>query len=386
MDRISEIQARLAAINAEIDTAEGDALTALETESRSLLAELKSIEQTTAARNALRASIAAGAGTPAPAAQQPNPEQRTAEQRAADDFRNTGRMTIPGEEARALLISSGTLVKPNKNRTDLQEAPGVQVSSIVDLIHIEDCAGMSSYTVPYVVDGPDAAGDHVEGQAGAMSDLGSFGYKTITPHDVIVLGQVSKQAKKQTNVKYAEKVRTNAHLALRKKAVVLVNTAMKASELVKEIAGTAGKIDAHTLRNLVLQYGDDDSAFGPAYLALNKKDLIAFGDVRGTNEKKAIYEITPNAGNPNTGTIKEGGLTVNYVLDSGLTALSDAEAGAGRTMFYGNFQKVHMAMFSDYEVKVSEDFAFDKLMDTIRGDLEAGVDVVAKHGLLTLKV
>ena len=63
MDRISEIQARLAAINAEIDTAEGEALTALENESRSLLDELKGIQDNAKARQELRKSIAAGAGT-----------------------------------------------------------------------------------------------------------------------------------------------------------------------------------------------------------------------------------------------------------------------------------------------------------------------------------
>lgn len=382
MDRIAEIQARLAAIDAELDTATGDDLTALETEARNLTEEMQTIQGEAQRRQQLRSHIAAGGGTPIPGA---NPNQPSEEQRAADQFRNTNRMTISGDEARAMLISSGQLVKPDKNRTDIQDIPGAKVSSIVDLIHIEDCQGMSSYTVPYVEADADEADDHVEGQAGSVKDLGEFGYKTITPHDVIVLGQVSKQAKKQTNVKYAEKVRGSAHLALRKKAVKLTNAALKASDLVKEISATAGKIDATTLRNLVLQYGDDESVFGPAYLALNKKDLIAFGDVRGTNEKKAIYEITPNASNPNTGTIKEGGLTVPYVLDSGLAALSDS-AASGRTMFYGNFNLVHMAVFSDYEVKVSEDFAFDKLMDTVRGDLEAGVDVVAKHGLLTLTV
>lgn len=383
MDRLAEIQARLAAINTEMDSAEGDAFTTLETEARNLMTEMEGIKATIEARKKLRDDIARGAGTPLPG--NPAPAQPSEEQRAADQFRSTGRMTIPGDEARALLISSGQLIKPDKHRTELEDMPGVKVSSIVDLIHIEDCQGMSSYTVPYVVSDADEADNHTEGQAGTAKDLGEYNYKTITPADVIILGQVSKQAKKRTNVKYAEKVRSEAHLALRKKAVVLTNAAIKGSDLVREIPATAGKIEANTLRNLVLQYGDDDSAFGPAYLALNKKDLIAFGDVRGTNEKKAIYEITPNAANPNTGTIKEGGLTVPYVLDSGLAALSDSTA-KGRTMFYGNFQKVHMAMFSDYEVKVSEDFAFDKLMDTIRGDLEAGVDVVAKHGLLALTV
>lgn len=60
MDRINEIQARLAEINNEIDMATGDALTALETESRNLLDELNGIQQSAQARQQLRNNIAAG--------------------------------------------------------------------------------------------------------------------------------------------------------------------------------------------------------------------------------------------------------------------------------------------------------------------------------------
>lgn len=380
--RIAEIQARLAEINTLIDNATGEDLTALETESRSLLDELNTLQNEAQARQQLRNDIAAGAGTPAPSA---TPSQPSVEERAAQAFVSTNRMTIGAEQARATLISSGQLIKPQKNTTDLQELPGAKVSSIIDLVHIEDCLGMSSYQVPYVVADADAAGVQTEGAAGSVSGLGEFGFVDIKPTNVLVLGQISKQAKKQTNVKYAAKVQQNALLALRKKAASIVTGVLKASSLVKEIAVTAGKIDATTLRNLVLQYGDDESVLGGAYLFLNKADLIAFGDVRGTNEKKAIYTITPDAGNPNTGTISEGGLTVPYVLNSGLAALS-AEGASGRTMFYGAPKCLHVGMFSDYEVRVSEDFAFDKLLDTIRGDLEMGADVTAKHGFVALTV
>lgn len=60
MDRIAEIQARLAAINTELETAEGDALVALETESRNLLNELKGLQNAAQSRQQLRSQIAAG--------------------------------------------------------------------------------------------------------------------------------------------------------------------------------------------------------------------------------------------------------------------------------------------------------------------------------------
>lgn len=384
MKTIAEIQARLAEINAAIDSATGEELTALETESRGLLEELKKLQDEAEARQQLRSQIAAGAGNPMPAAV-PAP-QDTEEARAAKEFAKTNRMTIGNDQARAALISSGQMIKPTKVDNDIVDIPGAKVSSIIDLVHVEDCTGMSSYQVPYVVADAGEAGEQTEGQAANMSELGEYDYVDIKPTNVLVLGQISKQAKKQTTVKYAEKVRSQALLALRKKTAAIVTDALKASKLVKEIAVTAGKIEANTLRNLTLQYGDDESVLGGAYLFLNKTDLIAFGDVRGTNEKKAVYTITPNAENPNTGTITDGGLTVNYVINSRLTALNGAEAGTGRTMFYGAPSCLHVGLFSDYEIKVSEDFAFDKLLDTIRGDLEMGADVAAKHGFVTLKI
>ena len=57
MDRISEIQARLAEINNEIDAATGDALTALETESRSLLEELTNLQNEEIGRASCRERV-----------------------------------------------------------------------------------------------------------------------------------------------------------------------------------------------------------------------------------------------------------------------------------------------------------------------------------------
>lgn len=124
-------------------------------------------------------------------------------------------------------------------------------------------------------------------------------------------------------------------------------------------------------------------------LFLNKLDLIAFGDVRGTNEKKAVYEIEPDTDNPNTGIIKDGGLSVRYCINSNLTACAGTAQSASSdtlTMFYGNPQCFELDLFSDYEIRISEDFAFDKLMDTIRGDVEIGGDVVVKNGFVALKI
>lgn len=110
--------------------------------------------------------------------------------------------------------------------------------------------------------------------------------------------------------------------------------------------------------------------------------------MRGTNEKKAVYEITPDSANPNTGIIKEGGLSVRYCLNKNLAACAGTAqtAKAQPTMFYGVPRCLKLDLFSDYEIAVSDDFAFDKLLSTIRGDVEMGADVVVPGGFVALTI
>ncbi|MGN1025518.1 MAG: phage major capsid protein [Faecousia sp.] len=366
--RIDEIQARLAEIDTLIDTATGDDLTALESESRSLLDELAGLQQTAQARQQLRQQIVAGAGTPVQTGA-PAPAAQSVEERAAAAFVQTRRMTLGAEQTRSHLISSGTLAQPTVT-AGINDIPGAKYSSIIDLVRVVNCVGMGTHRVAYVDADAAAAEDQTEGQAAAAVALGNFNFVDIKPTDVAVLDYISKQAKKQTNLQYASKVREQAVIALRRKAAAIVTAALAASALNTVVSGSA--IDAKTLRTMALSYGGDESTIGGAHLILNKADLIKFGDVRGTNEKKALYEITPDS-NGNTGIIKEGGLSVRYVINSNV---------AEGTLFYGNLQALELDLFSDYEVKVSEDFAFDKLMDTIRGDVELGAAVIAKGAFI----
>ena len=317
----------------------------------------------------LRQQIAAGAGTPLPGVT-PAP-QVSAEERAANEFAQSRRMTIGAEQSRATLISGGTLATPTQV-SGINDVVGAHVSSLIDLVKVVNCVGMGSHKVAYVKADAAAAGKQTEGQAAAAGALGTYDFVTINPESIAVIDYISKQAKKQTPLLYSGKVREQALIALRKAANALVVAALQASDLVAAAAGSGAPIGEKTLRNIALSYGGDDSVVGGAYLVLNKTDLLAFGDVRG-DDKQAVYEITPDAGNPNTGTIKDGGLTVRYCINSNLAA---------GTMYYGNPQCLELDLFSDYEVAVSEDFAFDKLMDTIRGDVEAGADVTVQGGFV----
>lgn len=350
-----------------------------------------------AALEALRRQQVANGGTgvrtletmPTGGNQQQN-QQNEAEARARE-FMNTGRNTIPVEEVRSVLVSGGTLATPTQV-SGINDLLGKNLSSILDLVYVENCQGMSAHRVAYLSAESAEAGTQTEGSAVANKEP-TFAYVTIQPTSIGCYAQISKQVKKQTPLQYAAKVNAQAVKSLKKKAVSMIVSALQASTLVKSVAATLdannkGVIDEHTLRNIVLAYGGNDDVVGGAILFLNKTDLVAFGDVRGTNEKKAVYEIIPDGENTNMGVIKDGGMSVRYCLVSGLTALSGTAKGASaqKTLFYGDPHCFELDLFSDYEVRVSEDFAFTSLMDTIVGDAEIGGDVVVKDGFVTLSI
>ena len=387
MERITEIQARLAAINTELEAATGEALTALENESRSLLEELNAIKGEAEKKQQLRSSIAAGAGTPVPG-MTPKAEP-SAEERRAQEFVKTLKMSVEADQARALLISSGKLAQPTEV-AGINDTIGSKYSSIVDMVKVVNCVGMGTYRVAFSKGDAAAAGEHTEGGEVGAANLGNFDFVDITPTSYAVIDYISKQAKKQTPLNYSAKVHEQAMVALRKRAQTVVCDLLIGDVLTGGVMTDtvrASAIDEHTLRKLVFAYGGDESIVGDAVLFLNKKDLIAFGDVRGTNEKGAVYDIIPDGGNPNTGTIKDGGLAVRYCICSGLLSfesLKGYEQSDEGTMFYGNPQCIELGLFSDYEIKVSEDFAINKLMDTIVGDVELGAGITVKGGFVAL--
>lgn len=380
---LKEIETRLAQIKTELDT-EGADIEALSTEADSLIEERGKFE----ARAKLLNKIAAGAGTVV----EPIAPMENEEEKRANEFVETRRASVPVKQVRSTLISSGKLATPT-GVSGINELVGSRVSSIIDMVKIVDCSGMGANKVAYLDADMAAAATQVEGSAVTATDP-TFGYVEIKPTSIRTMAQISEQVKAQTPLLYREKVVEQAMLALRKKAAELVTTALKGSALVQSETATLdtgkkGVIDDKTLRKLALAYGGDESVVGEAVLFLNKTDLIAFGDVRGTNEKKVVYEITPDAANPNTGTIKDGGLVVKYCINSNLTALAGTAQSTGAaqpTMFYGNPQCLELDLFKDYTIRTSDDFAIDKGLETIIGASELGAGVVVKNGFVTLTI
>ena len=381
MSRMKEIEARLSAIAQEADT-EGADLDALNAEVDALTQEREALIVKEETRRNLLGKIADGSlGTPS--AVQP-PAVDSEAQRHADDFVKTNRMTVNVPEMRSVLLSGGTIATPTKV-SGINDLPG-GVSSIVDMVTVEDCTGMSADKVALVT-ADSSASANTEGSAASTSEP-TFAYVTISPTTYSLVSYVSNEIRRQSPLNYTEKVRASAVKALRRKAAEVITTAVTDSTYGDEIIASA--VTASTLRTIAMTYGADDEVPGNAVLFLNKTDLIAFGDVRGTNEKKAVYEITPDSNNPNTGIIKDGGLSVRYCINPNCNALTGgtntSTTKTKPTMFYGNPRAIKLDLFGGMEIKASEDYKFAEDLLAVLGKASFGAGLVVKGGIVKVSI
>ena len=129
--RIDEINTRLAAIQGELDTASGEALTALETEVASLTAERQQILDEVQTRQQLRANIAAGivAGEPIENQEEPTMENRTFTLES-EEYRSAFLHNLRGEPLSEVEQRAFTFLTTNTT----QPLPTVMQNRIIDLI------------------------------------------------------------------------------------------------------------------------------------------------------------------------------------------------------------------------------------------------------------
>ncbi len=379
VEELRSINTEMESINKEIN------------EFRSLVQEVEQAEESRSKQSQILATYGAKKDE---GESQRNHQVNDVEKRANELV--TSRKVLFGVEEvqRAITIGSGDLATPTFVQSAINDKFN-EVSSIIDMVKITPAAGMGEYQVPYVVSYAEGGikGENTDYAAGEPT----FDYATIKPIKVTTYGEVSSEVTKLTNVAYLAKVREAALIALRKKIAKLIplgNPSATPAELTGIVNAGAitadpieiAAIDATTLRKIAMNYGGDENVVGNAVLLLNKADLIAFGDVRGTNEKKAVYEITPDASNPNSGMIKDGGLAVRYIINSALPALSAAATLAETTcMMYGVPAAYELALFGQYEIKVSEDAAFKKGMLAVRGDVLVGGNVVVQDGFVLVE-
>jgi len=398
--RLDEIDKELEEIKEKNDASEdeaelkelGDSLAELEAEKVELEAELKEVEAQIDALDkpkddpegnpeGARSKILVFENKEERGMKKMNEELRKQLEERAEEFKKSGKRSIPVKELRAVTIASGTIATPTEVDPYIRPTFN-RVSSIVDLVKKTNAVGMGAYKVAYEVS-IGTTNAQTEGQNITESNP-TYAFKTITPASYGIISAITNQVMKQSPLDYEGKIVDSAEKSLRVKAAsIITNAILSDTLLAKPTNLKISAIDDTTLRKIALNYGSDESVYGNAWLFLTKADLIAFGDVRSDTTLQAVYEITPDTDNVNTGTIKDGGLSVRYCLNPNLTALADAETN-GVSMIYGQPENFELALFSDYEVKVSEDYQFAANMLTIRGTVDLGGSVVKKDGFIAV--
>lgn len=314
----------------------------------------------------------------------------------AQRFASEHRMEITSDAVcRSLTLSGGNIAQPSRV-SGINPGQNI-VSGIVDMVRVVDANGMGEDSVAYEVSGGQtAATKKDDGTAPSATDP-TLKIAKITPTLVTTISYVSRNIQR-TTLNYQSRVSDGALNALRKKTgslIVVGNPSATIPEptgILKAAAIQDGsdleidKIDATTLRKIALNYGGAANVEGGGVLLLNKADLIAFGGVRGTNEKKAVYEIEFGESSTTTGTIKDGGLAVKFCIVDDLPAISDANtAAASYCMTYGKPLAYQLDLFGPYTVEVSRDYKFAEGLLAVMGEAMIGGNVVSENGFTRVK-
>lgn len=290
----------------------------------------------------------------------------------------------------AVTLATGTIAEPTGVGSEVRggEFP---VSSIIDQVSVIDLTGLGSYAEPYVITETAASGGKVTTLAGttrATTDDPVFGVANIKPYEVNTTSFVDRNLAKLTPANYYAKIYGMAMRALRRKVAALIvsgdgqaspdmfgitNAKNAAGANIFDTASLGSAIDINTLDTLYFAYGNEEVIDATARLLLTKANLKALGALRGTNEKRRLLEITPDAANPNTGTIRDGGVVLPYTI---VSALGDSK------LAYGGMGNYELGLFGEYSIRVDESVKAVERMVTILGDVFVGGNLVVDKGFV----
>lgn len=390
-----QLNARLKEIGVSAKTAEGEVLDALLTEAQ----DIRDILDQAKKREQLQGF--------ADSADDPEPD------RGEKDEKADGTVKAYDKRGKALKDGAGVqfsarIATPNvkASLSVTQTAPVVHtapdlnqtvnpVSALIDMVKAVPLQGGETYERGFVKDyGADGAGATAE--SAAYNDVEpSFGYVTIEKQKITAYTEEPEEMQKLPNADYDSVIEGSVSKAIRRylsrqiligdgstsKLKGIFYNPTKATERVIDPAtdiDTITAIDDGTLDEIIYSFGGDEEVEGVATLILNKKDLKAFAKLRDKQGRK-VYTII-NRGQ--TGTI-DG---VPFVINSACAAVSDSKTAAGAyEMAYGYLQNYELAIFSDIDVRRSDDYKFKNGQTAFRASMFAGGSVAAWNGFIRVK-
>lgn len=297
------------------------------------------------------------------------------------------------KQKRAITVGTSKFVAPRYTGKGVNDTFN-EVSTLIDLVKITPLEGGESYQRGYVKKYGEG-GKQDESTKKYKTITPEFGYADINKTKITAYYEEPEEIKKLADADYHDKIIAGMTIAEKKKMSKTILTGDGTNGEFQGIFSnpsgedvefaidknedlSISEIDETTLDEIVYSYGGEEDTVADAALILNKKDLKAFAKVRTADGKKA-YKIE-NKGN--TGTI-DG---IPFIINSECGVLSAKETKKDTyCMAYGSLQNYEVAIFSELEVKQSEDFKFDEGQIAHRGSVFAGGNVVAWNGFIRVK-
>lgn len=296
--------------------------------------------------------------------------------------------TIAGLRENAGTLMSGPIATPQGGGSEIHDGFAGQVSSLIDMVNTVDLYGLGSWEEPYVVSDMEAQAGSVKTNSGKARTATDpvFAKAKLAAYEATTTSFIDRKISQLSPADYAARIKVMALRALRRKVNTLIvnGDGQAAPDMfgVQNAKNTDGNtifanladvtaIDENTLNSLVFGYGGDEAIGGNARLLLTKKSLKAFGALRGTNEKQRLYKITPDKGNPNIGTIEDGGMIVPYIISAAI--------GDGK-LAYGDPINYMLALFGDYVIRADESVKSIERMLAILGDVTVGGNLTVDKG------
>lgn len=240
-------------------------------------------------------------------------------------------------------------------------------SGIVDDVNAIALTGVGTWKAAYKK--TDAVAADVTDGSKIGGTASAYDYVEINPAEWGILDEISQQVAKLTPLTYLQAVENSALIALRSFAAKKIVTNVLASTLIES---KIVALDADFLRTLVLGFRPIEGK-GIAKLYITAADLATLGKVRGTNEKRPLYEIAFDPSTVTSGVISEGGLATPFRI---IDTLADG------TQLYGQPGTIDMPMWDGYKVETNDGGEyFARNMIAVRGLQTANADLAAYHGM-----
>lgn len=289
------------------------------------------------------------------------------------------------KEQRAVTVGASSIILPQHQSSEISQTFN-PVSSLIDRVTHKPLIGGESYKKPYVKGY--GTGDYTAEGAAAVGAEPTFGYAEMSKAKITAYAEDTEEVEKLPAAAYAEEVEKGIRISIRKKGTreILIGdgTTNHLMGIFNSLTIDAltdvqiNVINTDTLKKIIFSYGGDEEVEDEGVLILNKKDLMAFSQLK-TNDGRDYHKVVTKG---NVGTIDD----TPFIINSACKAISDSATTSGQyCMAYGPLSNYELAIFSDIDVKKSSDYKFKEGMIAHRGNVFLGGNVVSHNGFVRVK-